>query len=285
MKTPPLLLGATIIFWGWNAGLILYAIPIALLVEGSRIVKWRWQFSQSDFNRFADLCTILFIGIVAYLYLADRTAYAILIILKSLPLVFVPILIPHIYSSQATFKISSLFLIMRKQKQKPPLTEDIEINLTYPYFVVCILSASIANVKNNWFYAGMILLCAWSLWPIRSKRFSPAAWLSLILFAGLMGYSGQLGIHSLQRIVEKKALEWFMDAMGGEADPYRASTAIGDIVKINPSNRILFRVAPNAGCTRILLREASYNIYKASTWFASRSAFAIVQPETNATTW
>jgi uncharacterized membrane protein AbrB (regulator of aidB expression) len=39
MKTPPLLLGATLLFWGWHTGFLIGALIIACVIEGSRLVR------------------------------------------------------------------------------------------------------------------------------------------------------------------------------------------------------------------------------------------------------
>jgi hypothetical protein len=41
---PPLLLGAGLLFWGWRVELLPLAIVMAILLEGARLVSWRWQF-------------------------------------------------------------------------------------------------------------------------------------------------------------------------------------------------------------------------------------------------
>jgi hypothetical protein len=101
-----------------------------------------------------------------------------------------------------------------------------------------------------------------------------------------MGYAGHVGIHNLQITLEKKVLDWTTDFIRGDADPYRARTAIGDMGTLKLSDRILFRVKPEFRYEQpILLREASYNVYKSSLCFASRPNFKTVQPETDRTTW
>jgi len=160
------------------------------------------------------------------------------------------------------------------------------INMTYPYLMLCILSASVANVRTQWFYMGLLFLSVWALWFVRSQRFSPVLWISLLAIAGSMGYMGQMGLHNLQVIVEKRAVDWFTDFIREETDPYNARTAIGDTGTLKLSDRILFRVKPKVRDGKpILLREASYNVYKSSTWFAHQAHFKKIRPEPDGTTW
>ena len=57
--TPPVLLGAAVVFWGWETGLLLPAAVLAVLLEGARAVAWRLDFSRRDFHRISDLERVL----------------------------------------------------------------------------------------------------------------------------------------------------------------------------------------------------------------------------------
>ena len=52
-----------LLFWGWQTGLLLVALPLAVLLEGARYVKSKWDISQADFNRITDICTLLLAGL------------------------------------------------------------------------------------------------------------------------------------------------------------------------------------------------------------------------------
>lgn len=282
MKTPPFLLAASMMFWGWQTELWIFAVIMAVVAESSRFTRFRWELSLSDFTRIADLCTVLFIGMLAYLLLSSRSVRVIFILIQWLPLAFFPLLFFQEYSDKGRIDIRALSMIFRKQEisgDESPMTT----NITYPFFILCILSASAANVRNMWFYIGMLFLAGWGLWPVRSRRTSPLLWGCVLLFAGLTGYAGQIGLHNLQLIIEAKGMEWFARE---DADPYQSITAIGDIGTLKLSDRILFRVTPEPGERRpMLLREASYNTYKFSRWFALHADFTAKAPEDDGTTW
>ncbi len=284
MKTPPFLLGASLIFWGWQTGLWHLGVIMALVIEGSRLVKSRFDLSPSDFNRISDLCTLVLLGMFIYLFSSNRSATAILTLLQRLPLAVFPLLAAQVYSTSEKIDVSALFLVFRKKKAKPDSSQPVTINLTFPCFALCILSASAANMRTPWFYVGLIALSAWALWFSRSRRFSAVLWAGLFVFIGLVGYLGQVGLHGLQAVVEEKTLGWFAST---DADPYRSTTAIGDLGYLKLSDRIVFRVKPGSEDREpILLREASYNTYKSSSrWFALQADFKAVHPEPDQTTW
>ncbi|MGA1825696.1 MAG: DUF4129 domain-containing transglutaminase family protein [bacterium] len=280
METPPLLIGATLLFWGWQTGLIIFAVIMALLLEGARLAKWRWDISPADFNRSADLCLLLFIIMFIYQYFTASSTKAILIIFQWLPVIFFPLFLSQVYSTNQRVNISALSLLLRKKSTGA-------ISLAYPYFAVCLLSAGAANNRDNWYYIGLFLLCAWALWHIRPKRFSLIVWISLLILIGFMGYVGHIALHNAQIVLEEKGLEWFDSFMRWDQNPYRSKTAIGDIANLKLSDHILFRVKTEFDYERpILLREASYNLFlKSSTWFASKPNFISLYPGEDETTW
>jgi aryl-alcohol dehydrogenase-like predicted oxidoreductase len=50
MKTPPLLLGAALVFWGWQTGFLPAGLVMAAALEGARGVRARREFSDDDFR-------------------------------------------------------------------------------------------------------------------------------------------------------------------------------------------------------------------------------------------
>ncbi len=293
MKTPDLLLGAALLFWGWQTGLLPFAIVLALVLEGARLVPWRWDLSRADFNRVSDLCTVVLLAMAVYLFSVARSAprtseawRGITVIFEWLPLAFAPLLAAQSYSTADRVEISSFFWSLRKRAatQGPALLPSID--LTFPYFALCLLSASRANVRTVWFYVGLCGLSAWALGFTRSKRFSLLLCGGLFLAAALLGYGGQIALYRLQTALEATVLDWFFDLIQTDRDPYRTSTWLGSIGNLKLSDRIVLRVRPEAGARPpILLRDASYNLYNSPTWVATDSAFEAVQPEPDGATW
>ena len=57
MNLPPFLLGITILFWGWQTGFWIVAIPLAIAYESSRYINWRWNLTTADFRSTSHICT------------------------------------------------------------------------------------------------------------------------------------------------------------------------------------------------------------------------------------
>ena len=77
MNAPPMLVGLAVLFWGWQAGLLAFAAPLAALLEGSRLVKARWDFSDADYGRIWTLCVVLFAGVAVYAFTSNDGAGAV----------------------------------------------------------------------------------------------------------------------------------------------------------------------------------------------------------------
>jgi hypothetical protein len=285
MKTPPLLLGAALLFWGWQTGLLITAAFIALILEGSRLVSFRFEFSRSDVNRFSDVSGIIFGGMFIYLLAATKSAQFVLTLITWLPMALLPLCIAQVYGTSEKIDISALFLVFRGKKTGEK-ARPVTLNISYLYFALCILSASAANSRTEAFYWGLFVLVCWALWSVRPRRCSLILWLALLLFSGVIGYMGQFGLHRLQLSLEKMALTSFADLFPKELDPYKARTSIGDLGSLKLSDKILFRVTPeNLGGRSLLLRETSYKAYRNAIWFAPHTRFEEVRPEADRSTW
>lgn len=283
---PRFLLGSTLLFWGWQNGLIPIAVFMALVLESACYVRFRWDFSAAELNRISDLCALIFIGMALYLFLADRSVFIIFTLLAWLPMTFFPLMFAQNFSVQESIDIRTISLFLRKQKQAPGKHISVSINLNYPFFALTILCSSFANLRDARFYLGLILLSAWALLSVRPGHRSPFLWLCLYLAVCAGGYAGQKGLNRLQQILEIKGLEWFYNLEREDADPYESMTAIGYVGKLKPSDRISFRVKTGEN-TRLplLLREAAYNVYNSSKWFSLYSDFSEPEADADGTAW
>ncbi|MBW4550791.1 MAG: transglutaminase-like domain-containing protein [Aphanocapsa sp. GSE-SYN-MK-11-07L] len=288
MKLPPLLLGSTLLFWGWQTGLWLVAVPLAIAVEAQPFVDKRWDLSADQFRQIFRSCLLIGSLLLILILITQRSPNFIYTFLKGLPPVFWPLVAAQAYSNRDRICFRDLLPVQSKRQagQHQPSWLDRSFHLTLPYFFVCLLSASAANSQGYLFYLCMGGLIAWMLWSGRPSRSSPAFWLCLILLASGMGWIGHQGLHQLHAAVEQRAINWLNPFNNQSADPLRSNTRIGDIGLLKLSDEIVFRVAPGDRQTfPILLREATYNKYQSSTWIASKPQFMAVHPANGGTNW
>jgi len=235
-KPPPFLLGASLIFWGWQSGLIIISLIMAFMLEAPFWVNIRWEFTIKDFYRASDFCALLVIGIVFYFFMTIQSVFAIFSLIKWLPMAFFPILFIQNYNTKNKTGLRAISLLFRRQKAKYGSPSVPSVNLNYPYFGLVILSASFANIRTPAFYIGLSFLSAWAIWTVRSKRFSLILWSSFLVAACYGGIMIHTGLTRLQKYLEQKGVEWFFNLSEEDADPYVSYTAIGHIGKMKLSN-------------------------------------------------
>lgn len=285
-RTPFLITGTALIFWGLLTGHLVIGGILAVVVELRHWVRLRWDMSSSDFSRFSDVSVLIFLGFTVYLLFTSRSILALFEVIQWLPPALSPILLSQFYSTKNRIPFGALLLISRRTRGRPPSISSWDIDLTYPFIAVCILSAATANIEGLWFYGGAAVICAWALWFQRSKRFSPVIWAGLLGCAAGLGYLGFIGLHNLQLYIEEKGYEWFSHMFEAERDPFRRFTSIGTITRLKGSDRIVLRVKPEALNSRPkLLRGASYNSYRKGSWFAVHSTFKLVKPDRTSKQW
>ena len=283
---PPMLLAGALVFWGWQTGLWPAACLMASILEGARLVPWRWDLARSDFNRVSDLCTLIFVSLVVYLGATTDAPRVLTLVFQWFPLVVLPLVAAQVYSTSPGVDVRIFLWSQRKKADADGTPATHTLDLRYPYFVICILAASAANARGIGFYLGAIALTAAALWSVRARSVRPAVWAGLFIGVAAVGWVGHVGLHQAQRAVEAVALEWLAEWMRRDTDPFRSSTAIGSIGRLKLSDRILLRVEPGPQTQMpLLLREATYNVFAMPAWLAVDTTWSPVLPEADGTTW
>ena len=285
MKTPPLLTGAALVFWGWHTTHLGFAVPMAILLEGARLINWRFEIEDRDFNRVADFTSVFFLVLVVYQF-SNRSMHGIYTILQLMPIVLFLLLTSQLYSQRGVLRMSTLFVSLRSKNQEPRRSDDGNLDLSYPYFLACVVSASVVEVRSLSFFLGASVLVGWALWPLRPKRYPAALWLALLLAGCVLGFGGQMGLRTLQYTMERFVMSMLGDVMWASRDPNRAITAIGTIGRLKMSDGIRVRIRTE-GPMRLpmLLREASYDEFSFGTWRARHAEFASIDALASGTLW
>ncbi|HBZ56947.1 MAG TPA: hypothetical protein DEO88_16210 [Syntrophobacteraceae bacterium] len=285
MKTPPLLIGGSLLFWGWQVGHLNIAAVSAVLVEAARLVRWRWDFSVREGELVVRICMLLFLGVVVYSYFSQASEHPILTGLGWVPVALLPLVVIQEYGSEGQILLGGFSWLPKLKHRDKVTTPRVIVNVAPFYALVCVGAASTANIRGFGFYAGMVGITAWALVCTRPKRLSLVPWGILLALVVTAGYVGQIGLHQLQGLVERKIgdlIEGFFE----DTDPYQTHTAIGDRGKLKVSDRIVLRVEPQAdGVYPTLLHEASYNRVAGTSWVAWESPLKTVAPGATTAAW
>ncbi len=285
MNTPPLLIGAALLFWGMHTGFLLPAIILAIILEGSRLTSRQWDLSTNDLYRIWDLCAVLLLASGVYCYASEKPSVP-LTVLQWLPMIFLPILAAQAFGSKNRMELSVFFLLLRRKKNRKDVRSTITVNLTYPYLAVCIAAAAASNWRTLWFYVGCCALTAWALWVNRSHRFSVHTWTGFLLLAMMAGYGGSLGLNHLQKVLEQRFVDFYARHFLNLTDPLKTYTAIGEVGALKLSDEIVLRVEKEDSWSGpILLAQSSYNTYRGSSWFAVKATLDPVPSIDGGNTW
>ena len=290
MKTPPFLIGATLVFWGWQTqqtGFLVVGIIMGAILESSRFIKTRWEYTDDEFARIWTFCNLLLLAALIFAFsdnggpsdftqlfenlnsnsekvagtASNMTADA---VIRWLPMIFFLFVVAQTFSPADGVPLEAVFFLLRSRlkrarKRGQPTPPSRRFNALYPYFALCLFSATGHTVQNDTFYYGLCILLAWALWPQRSHRFGVIMWACLMAVAIATGYFGQRAFGQLSRLAEEydpQLLSYFMRSF---TDPRRSRTSIGDVGKIELSGKIVVRLQPvDKSSVPTYLREASY---------------------------
>ena len=316
MKTPPLLLGAALFFWGWQTGFLWIAVVMAAVLEGSRWIKARWEFSEEDFTRIWVFCTLLFLAAAVLAFTTNEgpgeyrgffqnptavtsrgatnaTSRSAAALFRWTPMLFFLFVAAPAYSEREGVPLRTISIILgwrwkRARKLGLPAPPDRTVNISYPYFALCLFAASVHTGEGNLFFWGLCILLAWGLWPLRSPRYRPLTWAVVLLVALLLGYTGQHGIGRLQNYLSNINPQWLSGFGRHGTDVRETQTQIGMVGRLKLSGKIVLRLQTKQGFPPALLREASYRVFKGRNIWDAEIAdrdYQPIQSETNGTTF
>ena len=283
---PPFLVGTALLLWGWQNGLIIYALLMALLLETAHWVNWRWSVTDREFNNLVDLSGVGFFIVVVYIFI-NKGAEGIYTILSIIPFVLFLLVLLQLYSQKGKIKLSALLVSMRKIEEFSPHETKREIDISLPFLVICLISASAGNIRTIWFFIVCCILLGIVLWFVRPRsRYGIFTWAILLILLFGIAYGAQLGIRNLQSTIESNFISLFDRFLWLFRDPDRATTAIGSIGRLKLSDRILIRIKPDRILSEpIYLYEASYNSYNYGVWSTADPEFNLVDPDIGKKSW
>lgn len=298
MKPPPLLLGATLLFWGWQSEFLVVGAILGVVLESAQLIRTRWEFSDEDFARIWTFCALLLLASALYAFTANegpasfggffsdanpitttrassataRTASA---MIRWLPMLFFPFLAAQTFSTREAIPLTVISLIARRRwkkltpaDQSSPLAR-LSFHIGYPYFAATLLASSFHPAEDKSFFWGLAGLLTWMLWAHRTRRVTLVVWVGLVALAVALGFAGQRGIGSLAGYLQEQNPQWLTRFLRRNIDPSHSRTALGQIGDIKTSGRIVIRLRPKAGSAPPeYLREASYRVFKSPGWFA-----------------
>ncbi len=276
MNVAPGYLLVCLLFWGWQTGLLWLSLGLGVILEVPRFNSTRWHLEQRDFSRITDLTTVAFAAIAVY-QINAQSVHGIFALLRWFPCILFPLIVSQKFSLDGKVPLASLFFSLRRNPQSQLFSGIAAIDISYPYALVCVLSAATGNHRGLEFFLTLCVLAAWGLWSVRPKRYASYVWLPLFLLVGGGAFALQLGLQQAQSSMEAMFADWMDAFFSGQRDPDYATTAIGAIGRLKASDAIRLRVAAAAPLPHpFLLREAAYNTFQLGRWSATGGHFEAV---------
>ena len=167
MKSPRGLLGAGLIFWGWQTGNLWVGATVAALVEFLRVAEVRFALRPQDVARLAALTTLAFLGLAGLFATSYGVTQAIFELFKWLPVVLTPVLVAQLLASDGGIPRSSLFRCLRRIRREGSSADDSLVDVTWLYLVLCVLGAGAANARGVGYFLGLLAVSTWALYAIR----------------------------------------------------------------------------------------------------------------------
>jgi len=283
MKTPPFLLGATLLLWGWQTGLWWLAVPLAGLLESSRVSTLRWEIAQADLNRLWNLCAAALGACALYLIASEdnglgvggwiargerpgaesaRGAEAFRRMIQWFPLCTAPMMLAQAWGRSDSMGIATFSWYL--QRRKPPETRT--VNLSWSYLASVVAGSAATDLRPG-LVSVLILLAGWTFWIQRSRSASTAVWFGAFALVAGMTWVGDRAI--------PPAVTWMRDAESlllnrlfeRRTDAMESRTSIGSLGVTKGSGAVAFRMESVRGSVLPeLLREAVFQTYKNTVW-------------------
>jgi hypothetical protein len=309
MKTPPLLLLATLVFWGWQSGFLMVGAIMGAVLESARLVKARWNLAEEDFRRVWNVCLLVALALAVVAFAANEEGGGLAGLLHTsaltatrsvslsanaffrwLPMTLFLIIATQMFNEREAVPLSAISPLARWWRRRAG-TPERYVNVSYPYFIVCLFSAGLhANQGTHTYFFGECVLLFWALWSLRSRRFGLVAWLGALGVVMGIAYAGHTGVSQLRQALENYNSQWITRFMRQRTDATFSTTSLGQIGNLKLSPRIVIRLQTKEGSAPpVYLRETSYRIYHSpkQTWHAGdlRNEYETQLAETNGTTW
>lgn len=260
--------GLILLYWGFQTQLLWVAAPLALVVEAARFAPRKWDFKAADFNRFVDVSTI-FLAAAFVIALTMDAQHALSRIMQWLPVIFFPLALAQAFSTAGNIPVRSFFLASRRKKKQPAVPDKRTLDIAPLFGIACLCGAGAGRPGDPWFFPACFAFGAWGLWQVRPKRYPAVLWLVLVLSAGALGFAGQKGFYQVRIRLQHWLVEYYAGLMN--FDPFKTTTAMGEIGELKLSGRIMFRVSFNPEPTSlpVYLHGATYDRFSHATWFSS----------------
>jgi len=275
MSLPSWILSIGVVFWGIAIDAWPVAVPAVAGLLAPRFVSRRLEVSKAEFSRVLDVCWLLVFGGVLWTYSREPVGSVLRSFIQWLPLVFFPAILVQVWSERERIPMAALLPLpwWRRRDHGPA-----ELEVSGPYLVFCLLSASVTAGGRTWFFFGLGAVAGLALWKTRARGFP--VWLAglFLVLALAGGWLVSLGLSGLQGWFENQFLTWVTQWRRDDGAFRVARTAIGSTGSVGGSGRVVLTVG-SEGDDRVppRLRAAVFSAWSDGAWYAPAGTFEKIE--------
>lgn len=238
---------------------------MALLVEGARRTRLRWDFDETAFARAWQLTLGLTVLTIALIWLDGNRVEALQTLFLWSPALLLPLQFVQSYGTRPALPLSAFSYFARRRNARARslgLPErQVDVSFDHVTLMAALLSASLGtNAASPVFLPGLAALICWALIAANRQR-RVAIFLSLLAISGL-AVAGQMGLGRLYRWLDRG--DWSRQDEKNTPGHYR--TSIGRLGELKQSGDILWRIRMVDGSVPSLLHTSIYNLYDKGSW-------------------
>lgn len=245
-----------------------------MIFEAHNLIKTRFDLQTKDFVRISDLSSMVMFILLFYAYVENEPRMIFLSFITTLPIIFMPLLFAQLFSTSDKVVIGT--------KWGKRIHAHAPVDVRSLYILSIAFSTAAANVKSVWFVIPFLAMIFVTLSGYAKDSVTLKRYLSfslLAVFVTLLIGGTVVGGHFL---ISRKMMQWYSDWYASlSADPFRTSTAMGDLGRMKLSGEIVFRAYPEEPSIPLYMKQSDYNVIVRNTWYSRPKRTTSVFPDTD----
>ncbi len=245
-----------------------------MIFEAHNLIKTRFDLQTKDFVRISDLSSMVMFILLFYAYVENEPRMIFLSFITTLPIIFMPLLFAQLFSTSDKVVIGT--------KWGKRIHAHAPVDVRSLYILSIAFSTAAANVKSVFFLIPFLVMILVTLSGYVKDRVTLKRYLSfslLAVFVTLLIGGTVVGGHFL---ISRKMMQWYSDWYASlSADPFRTSTAMGDLGRMKLSGEIVFRAYPEEPSIPLYMKQSDYNVIVRKTWYSRPKRTTSVFPDTD----
>lgn len=207
-----------------------------------------------------------------YAYVENEPRMIFLSFITTVPIIFMPLLFAQLFST------SDKVIIGTKWGKRTHSHAPVDVRTLY--ILAIVFATAAANIKSVWFVVPFLIMILVALSGYVRDAKSLKRYIGFSLAAVFITVIIGATVVAGHWIIGRKMMEWYNDWYESlSADPFRTSTAMGELGKMKLSGEIVFRVYPEEPSIPLYMKQSDYNVIVRNTWYSRPKRTESVFPD------